>query len=148
MDLFWVQATIGGELAARAAESIGPMELSRLDDIQQAMKRAENAGDIFRAERLNQEFHRTVSFAGGDGKLAWLLGTVARYVPAGLYGEIANWPEGAMKDHAAILDALHAEHAQAASAGMHSHIVHIGEALVEHLEREGLWKPDGDVQDG
>lgn len=139
MDLFWVQATIGGELAARAAESIGTQELSRLDGIQQAMKRAERAGDLFRAERLNQEFHRTVSFAGGDGKLAWLLGTVTQYVPAGLYGELANWPVRAMADHAAILDALRAEHAQAASAAMHSHIVHIGEMLIGHLEKEGLW---------
>jgi len=149
IDLFWVQATIGAELAGRAATSITPRELTRLDGIQQAMKRAESAGDLFRAERLNQEFHRTVSFAGGDGKLAWLLGTVARYVPAGMYGEISNWPGAALADHAAILDALRAEHSQAASAAMHSHIVHIGERLVEHLEGEGLWSrlaPRSDAQ--
>jgi DNA-binding GntR family transcriptional regulator len=144
MDLFWVQATIGGELAARAAHSISAHELTRLDGIQRAIKRAEGDGDLFRAERLNQEFHRAVSFAGGDGKLAWLLGTVAQYVPAGIYGEITNWATGALADHKAILDALHAEHSQAASAAMHSHIVHIGEVLIEHLEQEGVWPVTAD----
>jgi DNA-binding GntR family transcriptional regulator len=144
LDLFWVQATIGGELAARAAHSISPVELARLDGIQRAMKRAQGGGDLFRAERLNQEFHRTVSFSGGDGKLAWLLTTVTQYVPSGLYGEISNWPAGALADHAAILDALHAEHAEAASAAMHSHIVHIGEMLIEHLEQEGVWSATAD----
>jgi DNA-binding GntR family transcriptional regulator len=141
-DLFWVQAGIAAELTARAAPRIGPAVLRELDGLQHAMERARDARRPDLMEDRNHLFHREINLTAASPKLAWSLGTAARYVPRGLYGRLADWPGLAVHDHARILAALRDGDAPAAAREMRGHIVRAGDLLVLHLERRGMWRLD------
>lgn len=140
-DLFWVQAGIAAELTVRAAARIGPAVLERLDGLQHALARDKAARRPGLMQERNHLFHREINLAADSPKLAWSLGTAARYVPRGLYGRLADWPDVAVRDHDRILAALRDGDARAAGEEMRAHIVRAGELLVLHLNRQGLWRP-------
>ncbi|MFC6879877.1 MULTISPECIES: GntR family transcriptional regulator [Actinomadura] len=157
-DLFWVQATIAGELAARAAARLSPEALRDLRGLQRTLEQAESAGRIDVMEEQNHRFHRAINLAAGSAKLTWSLGSVARYAPRGLYGRLPDWPGLAVRDHRRILAALsaaaapgrgrpdgpgaRAAAARAAGTEMRRHIVGAGELLMGHLARQGMWRDE------
>lgn len=143
-DLFWVQADIAAELAARAAATMTPGTLRELNAIQQAMGRSIRAGRIDLVEEHNHGFHRSINLAARSAKLAWSLGSVARYVPRGLYGRLPDWPRIALEDHRRILAALREADPEETGAAMRAHIMRAGELLLTHLERQGLWNGTSD----
>ncbi|MCQ0006298.1 GntR family transcriptional regulator [Actinomadura madurae] len=89
-DLFWVQAGIAAELAARAVPRIRPAALRELDGLQLGLEHAMAVRRPDLMEDGNHRFHREINLAAGSPKLAWSLGTAARYVPRGLYGRLAG----------------------------------------------------------
>ncbi|MBA9001335.1 GntR family transcriptional regulator [Thermomonospora cellulosilytica] len=138
-DLFWVQAGIAAELAARAAGAITTGALRELTAIQDAMRRAAAEGRTDVVEEHNHAFHRSINLTAGSAKLAWSLSSVARYVPRGLYGRLPDWPRTALEDHDLVLAALAEADPERTAAAMRAHIVRAGELLIAHLERQGLW---------
>jgi DNA-binding GntR family transcriptional regulator len=142
-DLFWVQAGIAAELTARAAPRMNAGVMRELEGLHHELERAMDARRPDLVEDCNHLFHREINLAAGSPKLAWSLGTAARYVPRGLYGRLADWPGLAAGDHERILAALRDGDPRAAAREMSAHIVRAGELLVAHLERRGLWRPDG-----
>ncbi|WP_205718278.1 GntR family transcriptional regulator [Actinomadura sp. WMMA1423] len=140
-DLFWVQAGIAAELTVRAAPRIDAAALRRLEGLQHALARDKAAHRPDLMEERNHLFHREINLAADSPKLAWSLGTAARYVPRGLYGRLADWPGVAVRDHGRILAALRDADAPTAGEEMRAHIVRAGELLVGHLERRGMWRP-------
>ncbi|MGW5412170.1 GntR family transcriptional regulator [Actinomadura geliboluensis] len=140
-DLFWVQAGIAAELAARATPRIGAAALRELADLQRALERAQAARRPDLVEEYNHLFHRGINLAADSPKLAWSLGTVARYAPRGMYGRLPGWPALAVRDHARILTALRTGDAPDAAAEMRAHIVRAGALLTAHLEHRGMWTP-------
>ncbi|WP_146087349.1 GntR family transcriptional regulator [Thermomonospora echinospora] len=144
-DLFWVQADIAAELTARSAATMTTGTLRELSAIQHAMGQAVRSGRIDLVEEHNHGFHRCINLAACSAKLAWSLGSVARYVPRGLYGRLPDWPRTALDDHERVLAALRKADPDEARTAMRTHIVRAGELLIAHLERQGLWNdtPDG-----
>ncbi|HEX2314785.1 MAG TPA: GntR family transcriptional regulator [Thermomonospora sp.] len=138
-DLFWVQAGIAAELAARAARTMTTGGLKELTAIQHAMGQAVADGRIDLVEEHNHGFHRSINLAARSAKLAWSLGSVARYVPRGLYGRMPAWPRTALDDHESVLEALREADPAKAGTAMRVHVVRAGELLIAHLERQGLW---------
>ena len=77
-DVSNVQAYLGGELAARAAEGIGDAQLAELTRIQTDLEAAYAADDGERAVRLNHEFHRAINVAADSPTLAQLMPHITR----------------------------------------------------------------------
>src|SRR5271165_4170608 len=75
-DLFWAQAQLAGELAARAAKKITPERIARLEAILEQFEKAVAAGDEERIADLGHEFHREINLAADSHRLALLLGSV------------------------------------------------------------------------
>jgi DNA-binding GntR family transcriptional regulator len=119
--------------------------LRELNAVQHAMGQAVRSGRIDLVEDHNHCFHRSINLAARSAKLAWSLGSVARYVPRGLYGRLPGWPRTALNDHARVLGALREADPAEARAAMRTHVMRAGELLIAHLERQGLWD---DVPDG
>ncbi len=137
-DVYWVQATLAGELASRVAATVTSEELDELDAVQSDLEAAAQRGDTATVEALDSRFHDDLSREAASDKLTWFLGIAVRYAPQHL-ATVTGWPEASANDHAAILRALHDRDAEAARTAMTAHITHMGELLIEQLERRGFW---------
>ncbi|MCW2554774.1 MAG: GntR family transcriptional regulator, partial [Mycobacterium sp.] len=84
-DVANVQAFIGGELAARAAENITDEQLSALRAIQDELEEAYRSSDLDRMVRLNHEFHRMINVAADSPKLTQFMSGITRYAPESVF---------------------------------------------------------------
>jgi DNA-binding GntR family transcriptional regulator len=137
-DVARVQAFIGGELAARAADRITVEQLATLGAIQTELERAYEQGDLDRMVRLNHEFHRTVNVAADSPKLTQFMSGITRYAPESVFPTLSGWPEQSTKDHRAVMFALERTDPEGARAAMAEHFA-VGVApLTDHLIERGV----------
>ena len=139
LDLFWAQATIGAELAARAATRMSKADFARLQEIHGLHEQAVAADDKERAARLGHQFHRTINLAAQSPRLALLLGGLTRQLPNRFYASIEGQLEDAVSYHPIIMDAIRMQDAEATRSLMHRHILAGAEHLIAMLEKQGTW---------
>jgi len=137
-DIFLVQSTVAGELAARAAERITPVQYSRLEEIHALLIAATERQDTDLAEETNHHFHREINLAAGAPKLAWVIQILSRYTPRRFYTTKGcscsdDWPAITATDHAAILAALKSRDPESARAATLNHVRRAGEQLARHI---------------
>jgi DNA-binding GntR family transcriptional regulator len=138
-DLFWAQATVGAELAARAATRMTAADFERLQEIHTQHEAAVVAGDEALAARLGHQFHRTINLAAQSPRLALLLGSLTKQLPNRFYASIEGQLEDAVAYHPIIMDGIRVKDADAVRTLMHRHIVGGAEHLIAMLEKQGLW---------
>ncbi len=144
-DLFWAQAMIAAELAARAATRITKADLERLMAIQHNHEVAVRDGDVDSLERLGHQFHRLVNLAADSPRLAQLLGTTVRYLPNRFYARVAGQVSATLDVHPKIIDALKRRNARDARAIMSDHILAGGQIVLHNLEEHNVFGTPGDV---
>ncbi|OBJ46393.1 hypothetical protein A5630_11740 [Mycolicibacterium mucogenicum] len=76
-----VQAFVGGELVARAAENITTDQVVELTRIQDELEQAYQHTDVDRMVQLNHEFHRLINVAADSLKLTQFMSGITRYAP-------------------------------------------------------------------
>lgn len=135
-DLFRIQALIAGELAARAAEHANAEQIAELDALHHELIAAFSRKDSETLEEKNHAFHRHINQVGGTRKVLWALSLMTRYVPREFYAQISGWPQATVDDHTDLLDAIRTHDAEKARSLMDSHIIHSGELLAEHFDRQ------------
>jgi DNA-binding GntR family transcriptional regulator len=140
-DLFWAQATVGAELAARAATRMSKDDFSRLQEIHAQHERAVALKDQESAARLGHEFHRTINLAAQAPRLALLLGSLTKQLPNRFYASIEGRLQDAVAYHPIIMDAIRVQDAGAVRSLMYRHIAGGAEHLVAMLEERGTWGP-------
>jgi DNA-binding GntR family transcriptional regulator len=143
LDLFWAQATIGAELAGRAALNMSEQDIELLTLSQPEYERAIKEGDEAETGKLGHEFHRTINKAANSPRLASILGSLTRQLPNRFYASIEGELNIASHYHPVILDAIRLRDPQAASSLMFRHIREGGDHLVEVLEGRGFWTDAG-----
>lgn len=137
-DVADVQAYIGGELAARAAENISAEQLSDLKAIQDDLERAYQDADPDRAVRLNHEYHRLINISADSPKLTQFMSGITRYQPESVFPTLAGWPAQSIRDHRRLIDALERRDPDAARRAIVEHFT-VGVApLTEHLIARGV----------
>lgn len=137
-DVARVQAFIGGELAARAAENVTPEQLTGLKAIQDELENAYQQTDLDLMVRLNHEFHRTINVAADSPKLTQFMSGITRYAPESVFPTLEGWPEQSIRDHRAVIAAMENGDAEAARAAMAEHFT-VGVApLTDHLTERGV----------
>jgi len=137
-DVANVQAFIGGELAARAAENVTDGQLAELRAIQDELERAYGEGDLDRTVRLNHEFHRLVNVVGDSPKLTQFMSAITRYAPESVFPTLSGWPAQSTRDHRRVVDALARRDAGAARSAMAEHFTGGVKPLTEHLVDRGV----------
>lgn len=138
-DLFWAQAIIGSELAARAAARISKDDLTRMHELYAAHERAVAAGDEVAAAQAGHQFHRTINLTAQSPRLALLLGGLTKQLPNRFYASVEGVLQNAVRDHRAICDALDQRAEDAARSAMQHHILAGADYLIAALERQGTW---------
>lgn len=144
-DLFWVQAQLASELAARAAKRITPEQLVRLDAILAEHDHAEDSDDTDRMAHLGHQFHREINLAADSRRLALLLAAAVRHLPNRFYASIEGHVEGARRDHPKIVEALHRRDVRKVRSLMNQHILAGADRLVDELTKRGLWAEEESV---
>jgi DNA-binding GntR family transcriptional regulator len=137
-DVANVQAHVGGELAARAANNISDDQLRELKQIQTQLEEAYAGDDNERTVRLNHEFHRAINVAADSPKLAQLMSQITRYAPESVFPTIEGWPGQSIKDHRAVLSALEKHDDKLARAAMSEHLAAGAVPLIDHLVSRGV----------
>ncbi|MBB4158221.1 GntR family transcriptional regulator [Streptomyces cinereoruber] len=141
-DLFWVQAQLGGELAARAAKNITPEQLDELEAIVKKQDAAVKDGDEDAMVEYGHAFHRLINLAADSHRLALLLRSVVRHLPNRFYISIEGRVEATSEEHPLILEALRRRSAKMARSLMEQHILESADHLIETLEARGLWQEE------
>ncbi len=139
IDVFGLQGTIAGELAARVATTITPAQLDDLTQQHQRLRRAAQARQVSRVETLEYEFHRSINRLADARKLSWLLRAATRYTPTRFYAASPEWRAAMVTDHEALLAALGANDPDAVRPIMARHFTDGAERLVKHLDELGVW---------
>lgn len=138
-DIFWAQAKLAGELAARAAKRITPEEIRQLEEILADLEKAFEADDEERIVDLGHAFHREINLAARSQRLALILGSVVRHVPNRFYAAIEGHVEATRDDHSKLLQAMRKRNARDARRLTEGHILESIDHLVDMLRRRGLW---------
>ena len=138
-DIFWAQAVIAAELAARAARKMGKEGQAHLQQLIAEHKAAYQARDDEQVARLGHEFHRAINLAAESPRLALLLGSLTKQLPNRFYASIEGQLEETFEYHPIILDAIRMKDSDAVRSLMYRHIMGGGDHLVDSLERSGAW---------
>lgn len=138
-DLFWAQATMGAELARRAASRITSDEIALLQLTQMHHEQAVASQDLNASVRLGHQFHRVINLAAGSPRIALLLGSLTKQLSNRFYALIEGQLDNALADHPLIIGALQRRDARVVQALMFSHLNSSAEHLIAKLEREGRW---------
>ncbi|MGW4562951.1 GntR family transcriptional regulator [Streptomyces sp. NPDC004561] len=141
-DLFWVQAQLGGELAARAAKKITSEQLAGLETIAKQQEEAIEAGDEDDMVEYGHAFHRQINLAADSPRLALLLRSVVKQLPNRFYLSIEGRAAATREEHPLILEALRRRSSRMARSLMEQHILDSADHLIETLEERGLWKEE------
>lgn len=143
-DVFAIQAFIGGELVARAAQRGGPDFVDQLERVQAALEDAASRNASAEAEHHNNEFHRLINSTAASPKLSQFLLMSLRYVPRRFFEQISTWQADAIAEHRLVLARLRRDDPQGARVAMEQHIRRAGETLTAQVEGrigEGGWNP-------
>jgi DNA-binding GntR family transcriptional regulator len=142
-DLFWAQARLAGELAARAARSITSEQLLRLDRNLEHYDRAITVGDKQLIADLGHLFHREINLAADSHRLSLLLGSVVKQLPNRFYAEIEGHLESSQGAHPVLVDTLRKGQTRKARSVMEAHILEGGDRLIKTFEMRSLWNTEG-----
>lgn len=138
-DLFWAQAAIGGQLAARAAERITPEALARLDAINEKYAQSALRDDEEAMTELGHLFHREIHLAAGSPRLALLLGSVVKQLPNRFYAAIEGHLLDGLEKHPLITEALRVGDAESARSLTEQHMGGAADRLIDMLAERGRW---------
>ncbi|RYE41527.1 MAG: GntR family transcriptional regulator [Hyphomicrobiales bacterium] len=138
-DLFWAQARLGGELAARATKNISPQSVERLEELNAQYTEAVEADEADAVAHLGHLFHREINLAAGSYRLALLLGSIVRHLPNRFYAGIEGQVDATQDDHPQLLTAIRNGDARNARSVMEQHILNGADALIETLRERGVW---------
>lgn len=138
-DLFWAQAQLARELAARAARKITPGQVAGLEANVREFRQAVAAGDTGRVADLGYAFHRQVNLAADSRRLALLLGAVVNHLPNRFYASIEAQVAATSDEHPQLVTALREHDVRKARSLMERHILGSAGHLIEILGQRGLW---------
>jgi DNA-binding GntR family transcriptional regulator len=142
-DIYWIHATLSGELAARACarQAEVPGLVERLHQHHRELTEGIAGGDTERMERANWAFHREINLAANSPRLLMMLGGTLRLIPQHFYALLEGWAPASESGHGALLIAFERGDAAAAREAAAQHVRDAGELLVAHFSDRGYWTP-------
>jgi len=147
-DIYWLHATLAGELTSRACARADNEFVHTLGELRDRCEQAHQEGDVQGMEAANWNFHREINFAAGAPKLLLMLRTSLRFIPEGFYGLLPEWPDASANGHDDIIAAFGDHDPQAARAAAEAHVREAGELLTAYFSTTGYWTRPADPAGG
>lgn len=147
-DIYWMHATLAGELARRACASATPELLSSLRKLSERCQQAQRTGNAAEMEAANWAFHREINLAADAPKLLLMLRTSLRFIPEGFYGLLQAWPDASSDGHGQIMTAFELRDPEAARAAAEDHVREAGLLLADYFSSTGYWTSPADGDRG
>jgi len=149
-DIYWMHATLAGELTGRACANAGPELARTLRLLHEQGREAHRRGDAVAAESANWAFHREINNAAGSPKLLLMLRSSLRFIPEGFYGLVEQWAGVSDDGHQDIITAIADRDPDAARDAARAHVQSAGTLLVSYFSTTGHWTKPGEdgAQDG
>jgi DNA-binding GntR family transcriptional regulator len=138
-DIFWAQAKLAGELAARAAKRMTTEEIDALELVNTDYAAAVDADNLEEIGALGHKFHRKINQAAQSQRLALILSSIVQHLPNRFYAEIEGHVEATRDDHEKIIKALRTRDSRRARKLTEEHLLESTSHLIELLQGRGLW---------
>jgi DNA-binding GntR family transcriptional regulator len=142
-DIYWVQAILAGELAARAAEKITNEQLDGLAANVKQYAKAVAVGDWELVPEIGLEFHRQVYHAAQSHRLVLILDTITANLPSRYYA--AGNPKHTREEHPQLVKALRQHDPDLVRRLMTEHMSAQGVRLIKILTERGFWLAEDDT---
>jgi DNA-binding GntR family transcriptional regulator len=142
-DIYWMHATLSGELTARAAERLDEASLLELTEINNQWAVAAETHDEAGLETTNFEFHRLINQAADAPKLLRVMRNTLRMIPEHFYAVLPAYADASTTHHNAILRALKARNPEKARKEASRHVEESGAMLIEFFDEKGYWTTPG-----
>jgi DNA-binding GntR family transcriptional regulator len=134
-DRYGLYAYVQGMAAARAARTLSPYEMARLERTNRQFAAATDRAEI---RLLDRRFHAVVNKAGGSGRLIAVLRQLGPGHPCVSYGMPPEYHRTAVAEHHSILDALRSKDGPLAGRRARVHTLREGAHVVELLSDLGV----------
>lgn len=138
-DHYVIFGQVAGLAAARAVSRFTDGDVARLVDLHEAMLAAPT---LVEQQRLNHEFHRTITLAAGSQRMTSMIALLSRSLPMPYVDFPPEWLDEANEQHREILDAVTRRDAPAAQRAMEQHIHASARHAIAVLERLGFFGED------
>ncbi len=138
-DIYWIHATLAGELTARACETADNALLDILEKQESLFLECRQANDTTGMEKANWQFHATINKAAASPKLLMLLLSSLRYIPDGFYALVKGWSVLSEQGHVGIIEAFRLHDPSKAREAARSHVLDAGELLIDYFSSTGYW---------
>lgn len=145
-DVYWLYASLAGELTARACSRAS---LALLDDLTAINEELLALGRVpsEKFQLANWKFHRALNKAADAPRLVHALSRTVRLIPEHLFIALGPWVEIHRQDHETILEAVRTRDAEAGRLAGADHARRVGQLVLTHFsDAKGTWDPpDGAV---
>lgn len=144
-DLFWSQAKLAGELAARAAAKVTQEQVAELRSTTAQYDEALAAHESDLMGQIGNYFHTIINRAADSKRLSLLLAGVTNQLPLRFYAEIEGSGVSTRLQHPRIIECLVQGDGEGARAVMEEHLLDNADRLIAVLEQRGLWNDVAEV---
>ncbi len=138
-DIYWIHATLAGELTARACEIADNSILDVLEKQESLFLECRQVNDTIGMEKANWQFHATINKAAESPKLLMMLLSSLRYIPDGFYALVKGWSSLSEQGHIDIIEAFRLHDPNKAREAAKSHVFEAGELLIDYFSSTGYW---------
>jgi len=133
IEILECRRVLEGLIAAKAAERVGPWDVTRLRELGTQLSDAVRDGELMKYSSLNQELHAMLAEISGQGTAASLIGRLNAQIVRHQFqlSLRPGRPQVSLQQHLAIIDAVVAGDSAAAERAMHDHLASVIDTLRE-----------------
>mgnify|MGYP001027617654 CR=1 FL=1 len=131
IEILECRKVLEGLIAAKAAERIGPWDVTRLRELGTQLSDAVRDGELMKYSSLNQELHGMLAEISGQSTAASLIGRLNAQVVRHQFqlSLQPGRPQISLQQHLAIIDAVVSGDPAEAERAMHAHLDSVIETL-------------------
>lgn len=124
-EIFPIMAMLEGRVAYEAALKVGPDDLKRLDALHEKLEKYAAAHDVDRYYEVNYRFHDALQELAGNRWLKHMIGDLRKLLRLSRHRSLRleGRQQESLREHRALMDALHRGEAQVAEEIMKNHLL-------------------------